>query len=281
MAEISNSTLTSYNYNAHHGANLIDQVSKAIVVLFPRGILIAGYNMTGDLLMTKYTEYKDALPVWILDFFEHRFIDEPLLKAGEKVEAIFIASDKYLLVPDEIYNSEDATSWLHKIFFIESNETIENYHVHEDKARYLYTCPGTIKNVANRYFPKAQVMPLGSYQFFRPYKTDAVVQCCISADHVYATVYKNKTLYWHQIFTYQNAEDIAYQINLMCKQYRINTDNMELQATVIHNALNNVVQDLTQYFPKLKYGNNAEGYASSKDWECTAALLQQLYACAS
>ena len=281
MPEFSNTTSASQSYNAHDGVNLIGQVSKVIFILFPRGLMVAGFSMQGDLLMAKYTDYKEVLPVWILDFYEHRFIDEQLLSDGNKVTAVFIACEKSLLVPDELYDTEEANKWLQRLYFIEPTETIESYRMHDDKCHYLYTSPGTIKNVVNRYFPHAQLLPLSSYQFFKPYKTDPVLQCCIASDHVYATLYKNKTLYWHQIFSYAVAEDIAYQIQLICKQYRINTDNLELQATIVHKGLSNVTQDLTQYFPKLKYGNNAEGYEAAKDWGKTVALLQQLFACAS
>ena len=281
MAEISNTTSTSQYYSAHSGGNLLSQVAKVIVSLFPRGMLVAGFSPQGDLLMANYTDYKEVLPVWILDFFEHRFIDESLLGTPTKVISVFVACDKYLLIPDALYDYDEARNWMQKLFFIESHETIESYKIHDDNCRYLFSYPGSIKNVVQRYFPKAQILPLASYQFYKPYKTDATLQCCISADHVYATTYKNKTLHWHQIFSYQNSEDIAYQIQLMCKQYRIDPDKMELQATVVHKALNGVVQDLTQYFPKLKYGNNAEGYENARDWAKTAALLQQLYSCAS
>ncbi len=281
MPEFSNTTSTSQTYRAHDGAHLIEQVSKVIAILFPRGVMTAGFSAQGDLLMAKYTDYKDVLPVWIIDFFEHRFMEEKLFTNTAKVMAIFIACEKYLLVPDDLYDAEEANKWINKLYYVEPVESIDTYRLHDDRCRYLYTAPATIKNTITRYFPQAQLLPLASYQFFKPYKTDAILQCCISADYVYATAYKNKTLYWHQIFPYQNAEDIAYQINLMCKQYRIHNDNIEVQATVVHKGLNTITQDLTQYFPKLKYGNNAEGYETAKDWGKTVALLQQLFACAS
>jgi len=281
MAEIANSTVTKLSYNAHEGANLVQQVAKVILVVFPRGLTIAGFSPQGDLLIVHYTEHNESLPRWILDFYEHRFIEDKLLSVPEKIAGIFVASDKYLLVPDEVYNAEQASDWMRKIFFIESNEVIEDYRLYEDKSHYLFAYPSAIKNLSGRYFHHAAVLPLAAYQFYKPYKMESALQFCVGIDYIYATLYKNKQLAWHQVFPYQCAEDIAYQINLMCKQYRIESQNMEIQASVIHKDLNNMLSDLTQYFPKLKYGNNTESFPSVREWIQTAGLLQQLYSCVS
>jgi hypothetical protein len=281
MAELSNGTTNKLNYQAHSEGNLLPQVQKAYVVIFPRGLLTAGFSAHGDLLLAHYTEHKDSLPTWILDFYEHRFIDEKLLQQADRVISVFIATDKYMLVPDDLYDSEEAQNWFRKIYFIEANEMIESYHVREEKCRYLYAYPSSVRNLANRYFAKASLLPLAAYQFFKPFKSDPFLQCCVTKDQVVATAYKNRSLVWHQVFAYSNTEDIAYQLQLVCSQYRINPQQLEVHASVIHQNLNDVVQDLTQYFPNLKYGSSSESMTSSGEWAKAVELLRQLYACAS
>lgn len=281
MAELTNGTVTNLHFNAHEGANLITQVAKVIILIFPRGLLIAGFNATGDILMIRYTEHKHSLPTWILDFYEHSFIDDNLLQNPEKVAGIFIASEKYLLVPNELYTEHDADDWLRKIYFVEANEMVDRYRLHDDNGHYLFAYPNAIKNLVNRYFHQTPIMPLATYQFYKPYRMESMLQCCISADQVFATLYKNRNLAWHQVFSYTTAEDIAYQIQLMSKQYRIDSQNMEMQAAVIHKDLNHVIADLTQYFPKLKFGNNEDVLGSVREWYIASHLLEQLYSCVS
>jgi hypothetical protein len=281
MAELSNHTITNLYFNAHEGPTLIAQVEKVILLIFPRGLLVAGFNASGDLLMINYTAHNDSMPTWILDFYEHSFIDNKLLQAPEKIAGVFIATEKYLIIPDELFSEGHAEDWLKKIFFVESGETTDRFRLHEDKAHYLFAYSTAIKNLATRYFHVAPVLPLACYQFHKPYKMDAILQCCITPDQVIATLYKNQHLTWHQNFAYSTAEDIAYQIGLMSKQYRLDSQNMDFHVSVVHKELNNVVLDLTQYYPKLKYGNDGDNIGHSKEWNMTSNLLQQLISCVS
>ncbi len=278
MGEINNSTINYQAFNLHDGEALIEQVARVICVLLPRGIIAAGFSEHGDLLMIRYGEYSNALPAWILDFYEHRFIDEHLLHDPDKVIATFVASDKYLVVPEDFYDEGAAVKWLQKIFFVEANELLASHRMQEDKARYLYAWPGTIKSLIGRYFTASKTLPLSSYQFYKPFKTESSLQCCITPEHVFATLYKNRALHWHQVFHYESGEDIAYQIKLLCKQQKLNPDTLDIHYTIAYRGLNNVLHEMAQFFPNMR---DVEGGSSAgRQWAHTISLLQQLYACA-
>ena len=279
MPEISNSNLSQQVYNVHSGDSLLNQVSKVICVLMPRALIIAGFSAHGDLLMIRYSDYKRNLPAWILDFFEHQFINEPLLSDANKVNATFIAGEKSMVVPEVLYNETTAEEWMKKICFVEGNEIIGKHHLREDKANYLYAWPGTIKSLMTRYFGNSKILPFSAYQFYKPYKSECSLQCCITGEHVYATLYNNRTLHWHQVFPYQNAEDIAYHIKLLCQQHDIDPQRMGLQCTMASKNLAPLVNELAQYFPDLKDGTGSVG-TNDRNWTGTIYLLQQLYACA-
>lgn len=279
MSEIINSAINYHVYNVHEGETLISQVEKVICILLPRGLIVGGFSDHGDLLMVRYGDYNRSLPVWILDFFEHRFIDEPLLSGPDKVVATFIASDKYLVVPETLYEEASAVKWINELFFIEANEVLSVHRLHDDKARYMYAWPATIKNLVGRYFPSSKIMPLSTFQFYKPYKADSLLQCCITPEQAYATLYKNRELQWHQVFNYESGEDIAYQIHQLCKQQQISIDSLELKCTVAYRGLNFVLNDMAQYFPNIKDGD-VNVVSSNGQWAPTINLLQQLFACA-
>lgn len=279
MSEITNSAINYHAYNVHEGDTLMSQVAKVICVLLPRGLIVTGFSNQGDLLMIRYGDYSKTLPTWILDFYEHRFIDEPLLSNPENVIATFVASDKFLVVPEPLYDEAEAVKWINKIFFIESNEVLAVHRLHEDKAKYMYAYPGTMKSIIGRYFVNSKLLPLATYQFYKPYKADSSLQCCITGEQVYATMYKNRLLHWHQVFGYENGEDIAYQIKLLCKQNNINADSVDMQATVTYRGLNPILNAMSQYFPNIRE-SEANVVANNKQWAPAIALLQQLYACA-
>lgn len=279
MSEVTHSSKNQQVYRVHTGDTLMMQVSRVIFVLLPRGICIAGFSDRGDLLTIHYNDYKKSLPAWIIDFFEHEFLNDSLLASPHKVVGVFIASDKTMLVPEVIYNESEATQWLNKLNFVEGNEVVSTHELREDKAHYVYSWPAAMKSLINRYFSKAKVMPFAAYQFYKPFKSECSLQICITNNEVFATLYKNRTLNWHQVFGYQTAEDIAYRLKHVCKHYNVDEKEMVFQCTVANKNLATIITELTQYFPDLKDGSSNVA-ASDRSWTATVYLLQQLYACA-
>ncbi|HEY1031183.1 MAG TPA: DUF3822 family protein [Flavipsychrobacter sp.] len=279
MSEVTNTSLNHQVYRVHNGDSLVSQIARVILVLTPRSITTAGFSERGDLLMISHNDYKKSLPPWILDFFEHEFLNETLLGAPHKVIAAFVATDKTMLVPEILFKEQEADKWIRQLHFIERNEVMSTYHLREDKAHYLYAWPAAIKSLIGRYFTKARVLPFSSYQFYKPFRSECSLQCSITGDQVYATLYKDRTLYWHQVFNYQTAEDIAYHFKHLCKQHDINESELSLQCTPANKNLAGIVTELTQYFPELKDGSGNVP-SNDRNWTGTIYLLQQLYACA-
>jgi hypothetical protein len=279
MIEASNSAGTRQAYNLHNGDSLLSQVTRVVCVIMPRALAIAGFSDRGELLTIRYNDYKQNLPPWILDFFEHQFINEPLLSAPHKITAAYIAGDKSMIVPDVLYNSESAEKWMRQLQFVEGNEIITPYHLADDKAQYLYAWPAAMKSLISRYFAKAQELPFAAYQFYKPVKGEYNMLCSITPEFAYATLYHNRALLWHQAFEYQNAEDIAFKLQLLCQQNDIEYSKVDVQGTGVAKSLNNTVQAISQYFPQLKDGS---GTVTTNDaaWTNAIYLFQQLYACA-
>ncbi len=279
MTEVSNSTNSRQAYNVHNGDSLLSQVARVIIVIMPRALAVAGFSDKGDLLTIRYNDYKKSLPPYLLDFFEHQFINEPLLSAPHKVTSAFIAGDKSMLVPDVLFNAETSEKWMRQLQFVEGNETITPYHLADDKAQYMYAWPAAVKSLISRYFAKAQELPFASYQFYKPVKGEYSLLCSITPEFAYATLYNNRALIWHQSFDYQNAEDIAFRLQLLCQQNDIDAAKINIQATGISKSLNNTVLALSQYFPHLKDGSGSV-QATDTGWTGAIFLFQQLYACA-
>lgn len=278
MSEVNKNAINYHSYDAYQDENLISQVARVVCTLLPKGLLVAGYNEHGDLQMVRYGDYSNAVAPWMLDFYEHRFLGEPLLQQPEKVIAFFICSDKYLLVPEELYEEHAAARWLRQIFFIEGNEMISAYPLEDDQVRYLYAWPAAVKSLIGRYFPDAKILPFAAYQFYKPYRTGHHLQCAITPESVYATLYHNRALQWHQVFAFTNGEDIAYHIHLLFKQWKVKAADADLNYSGIYRGMNPVLNEMSQYFESM---HDVEAAISSgHQWVHTIKLLQQLYSCA-
>lgn len=279
MAEVSNSVVNYQAYNVVEGESLKNQVSRIIGIMLPRGFAAAGFSDRGDLLMIRYSDYPKDLAEWVPDFFDHRFAEEPLLQAKEMVVAIYVMTEKFMLVPNNMYDANSAVSWLRKLFFIEENETIDHYNVQDEKLQYIYSWPSALKGLAARYFPNARFIPLSAYQFTQLYKIETALHCCFSESYVTATFYQNRQLKWHQVFAYINAEDIAIKIHQVAKEFNCSVEDISMFYANTHTKLNQLAYQVSQYIPNVQ-PVEAGIMITNQEWSATVSLFQRLYLCA-
>src|SRR5437868_6617970 len=76
-------------YNIKEDASVTLGVAVVICVLVQRGLLVAGFDESKELLTMHYSGYNRSRPVWEVNFFENTFIQEPLLSDKSKVKGVF------------------------------------------------------------------------------------------------------------------------------------------------------------------------------------------------
>jgi len=270
MTDLTTSS-TNKVYIANNDSALIAGVTKAVCVLTPGSLAIAGFNSKNELIVID--QYDNDSGKWNNDFLENKFQNKSLENLLRSCTATFITNDKSLVVPKALYNESEAVKWMNQFDLITKDEVIYT-HPLKDKAYYLFTIPADVRELLIKYLPKAKVLPLAAYQFHKQAKADAFVACCIAKELAYFTVYKNNNLQLHKIFSYQNAEDIAYAISLACKEAGFDANSATLEFAITDKDLQNVVVQLTQYFPDLYWG------LDNADWTSNIYLMQLLNTCA-
>lgn len=275
MFQVTNSTLNEQIYPADITEDVLNRVAGINIILMPRAICVAGFDADRKLIATKYHDYQQDLNNWIIDFYEHRFLNDELLKAADKVTAVFVASDRNMPVPAELYTQQDAEQWMRSIHFVEEDEVINDYQLTDSGIHYLYAWPQAMGRLIKRYFADAAILPLATYQLN---DDEDAAYCCLTNGMAYATLYKDSKLQWHQAFKYANAEDIAYQLMHAHKKFDTEPKSMNLQCTTVCELLSGVVNELQAYFPNLKDGT-AKVQTDNQNMVSTIFLLQQLYAC--
>ena len=265
-------------YNIREDDTLSSRVALVICVLVQRGMLMAGFSISKELLTIQYKGYNKNKPIWELDFYEHVFANEPILAIKEKIKGVFICSDKDLVVPSELYIEEDAQRWLKHIHFVEATDVITSYPLTDEKAVYLHAAPINIVELIKINFKHCEILPLAIYQFRNPHKQTLHMQCCLTNEQVCLSLHNNSQLLWHKVFNYATAEDIAYAINLYCSENDIDPAKLGIMCNALSCAEFERINELTQYFPGLKAGN---GRALGTDWDASISLANQLFACVS
>ncbi len=263
-------------YNLHEDESLSSQVAQVICILLQRGMLTAGFTADKELLMLHYSGYNNHKPVWELDFFEHIFLQEPLLAAKEKVKGVFVLSDKNLVIPNDLYDENEAGNWLGHVHFIEPNDVILSYSLDDDNAQYLFAVPLSITELVKINFKKAALLPFPVYCFKNTNKQGLYLQCCITGEQLCATLHNYSQLLWHRIFEYSSAEDIAFSINQLCIENHISSSDVSFNCNATSAAEYDTLNELSQYFPTIKNGSGATIHTR---WDGAICLAQQLLAC--
>ncbi|GAA4469773.1 hypothetical protein GCM10023093_29800 [Nemorincola caseinilytica] len=265
-------------YNIREDEQLLSRVALVVCVLTRRELYIAGLSITKELLTIHYYAYNANKPVWETGFFEQLFANEPLLLVREKVKGIFIASDRELIVPDELYNEAEAIRWLHRLHFIEQNDVIRSHPLENDKATYMLAVPLNIAELIKINFKKAAVLPLPAYHFGERPAQSLHLQLCFGNGQVAVTLHNYSQLLWHRYIEYTSAEDVAFAIRAHCRENYIDPAKLTITCNALSAAEYDVINELSAYFQVVKAGNGLTIHAR---WDPAITLANQLLECVS
>ena len=263
-------------YNAREDEQILSWTEYVTCVFTRRGLLAAAFNSGNELLSMHYAGYGKERPVWELDFFEPLFAQEPLLVKHDLITKVFFCSEQNLVVPDELYNKEEAENWLKHIHFIEPSDTIEHYHLKEQKANYVYAIPHNIRELVRINCKKATVMPLPAYQFSHKSTQHTYLQCFMSGEQACVSLYHLNLLIWHRVFDYSTAEDIAYEIRVVCREHKIAADKLTVACNAMSATEYAIANELSQYFSAITTG---DGHSIKSLWSPALSLIKQLQSC--
>lgn len=276
---INNSTTKHLVYKAHEAETLMSEVSRVICVLMPHAFLAAGLNASNNIRIAQYYAYDKTLQPWQNEFFEHTLRNEPLLGDLSILPKVFIASGKQVIIPEELYHEADAVAWLRNVFFIEADETIHHYKLSKDRAQMTFAVTAIAENLAKTYFNHATIRPSNACQYSSTTEGNSL-DLLLMDEAVWATFRQKGKLIWHQYFSYNNAEEIAHRIAMVCKEHNVNHTDVDMQGAAVSPELTGILETLQSFFPKLKY-DNADVAAGQESWAPVIYFVQQLNACVS
>ncbi len=264
-------------YNASDDVNILADIARVTCVLNRRSMLAAAFNPANELLSVHFVGYNRERVVWDLDFFEQLFSQEALLADRTKITKVFFFTAAQLTVPDELYDEGEAMQWLKQVQFVDANDVVKEHYQKEDKAHYLYSIPLNIEALVKINCVNATILPLAAYQFASNHTRGVRVHCFLTNDQACVSLYHFGTLLWHRIFEYRWAEDIAYEIRLVCEEHKINADKISVACNAVSSSEYKVVNALSQYFSGITTGT---GHTISTVWSPALSLIKQLESCA-
>lgn len=276
--QVDSGTRRMYPATGHD--TLLSEVRDVHCILMPRALLITGFSQEGRILMARYNSYDRELPGWNAGFFEQEFGSEPMLRTPGQVKAIFIGSREELLIPNDLYQESAARKWMESLQAICPDDVLYGYDTRSADAQYAFALPAAMDKLLHRYFGDTRIIPLAAYQFHKPAAgVPNLFQCLIAQDTVIATLHQGGKLFWHQHFSYQTAEDIAWQVASLCRELSIPRVDLTIECTTLCDDCYDLGPELERYFPKIRWSVGSGGDGPDA-WAPVVYLAQQLYACA-
>lgn len=267
-------------YSAHTGTSLLSEVAYSICVLFPRALVTAGFHEKGHALMVRCSEYDASGHEWNASFFEHEFINDPLLGGPQPVKAVFTAPEAFLLTPDVLFDPARAEEWLQKIFFREHDLTIEHHAISAAQAHTSYYLPLKVRELIRQYFREASLLPVAATHFCNLSTSGNQLQCTIAPGNALATLHHKGQLLWCQEFAWANVEDIAYQLKTALQQHRVAEGTTQMDCCTAGTSVNAVAEALCAYFPGMSRHHDSI-ITHDSQWSSTLYFLLQLRSCVS
>lgn len=265
-------------YLAYKGDDLLSQVQRVICVITPNAFVSAGFHPSGEVLVVD-SSLLDASR-WNASFIEYELLNDPLLAAPEQIRSIYVASVKNIIIPDELYSSEDiARQWLKALFHCEADEQTEVHHLERNETHTCFSYPESIRDIFGKYTSGLSILPLNLTHFSNNGGAESLLQCTVTDGYAIGTLHHKNTLHWHQTFEYQNAEDIAYKLASACRHFGIDLQSCSLNINATSIEQHTILKKLNQYLPALQSKAGISDLISP-EWSATIRLFQQLYACA-
>lgn len=268
-----------YTYLANTDENILSEVTTVHCVLFPKTLLVAGYNKSGRLLVAHYNRANDETPDWDTHFFEQDFINEKLLGVPQQVQAIFIGAEEYLMVPRSLYQEKEASEWLKTIFTTPPNTSIQSYYIKSLEAHYLFAFPSEIAKLLHRYFGTTKLLPATGFHFQNQMSNTATqLYLLLTQDKAISTLYKDGQLQMHHHSKYNNPEELVFTIAQLCQAHQINLEQVPIECALLRENCTEFAADLACYLPNIKWQQEPSGSATQNTH--LEFLAQKLYACA-
>jgi|GEM_PF-818855 len=251
--------------------NAITTILEMQLLLWQKGMCVAGYNAEGIPQKVKTFFFpKD----WDLEFMEHIFVNDPLFAGEEPFTQIWLAEERIILVPEQLYVKDYADEWFRKFHFLDADELL----FHDDlnpalDAQIIFPIPENLKELLHQYMKDAQLNALSKIALSLSSETQGNLIKIINLPKVVLlSLQENGKNILHQVCCYENAENIIYKIAVILQEKDLTQDEIKISISGIAPFYNNILDELRNFFPIIDPFENTT--AASLDF------LKKLYLCA-
>jgi len=250
-----------------------DTISGIHLMIWSGGFSMAAFNGENTPLMVQtYLTRKRPDHLWMKELIRQ---DGFLKRHARKVSKVWLSEERNLLVPHDIYEENDAESWLRKFHYLSPDESLLHFNLEGVLgANILFPISEDLKVFLTYEFPKAVFAPL-SRQAFLPDEKESPVgaqMVCLPRE-VILTLSHNGQFIYHLVYPYESPQNIIYKIALVLEEKGMSQEQVTaIRFSGIAPFWNNIIHELSPYF--------SLSVPSQDTTEMTLQFLKDLCSCA-
>lgn len=256
------------HFNMHDDP--LTNIETLHLVLWDKGICIAGYDGTGAVLTTKvYTHAAHDIAA-----VESVFINEPLVAGPQPITHIWIADERNIVIPQHLYEQQAAEQWLRSFHFIETEERIQATGIQQHlQATVVYPVQEKLITLFHKYFAEAKIDAVSGMVLCQENGSERDTADIILLDtKAILTLRQKGALLSHQVTEITDIHNLVYTIGLMCQQHGIATEELHVALSGLC-ITEETAATLKSFFPRITVPGS-EQFSSF-------TLLSKLISCAS
>lgn len=257
-----------WQYEAEDNA-LVD-MDKLHLIVWPDGLCITGFDQDGTPLKIKTFLFREN---WDTGFMQHLFENDPLFAGPQPISRVWLAEARNILVPGPLYEENEAGEWLGKFHFLEAGESLMHISMqpHQD-IQMIFPVKDALKALFDQYLPEARISALSLVAMQQPETGGPFLEIINLPKMILLSLRENQRFLLHQIYPYENAENVVYKVALILEEKGLAQDQVRLSLAGIAPFWNNLNTELPLYFD-----------AAGKLEDTTAVsltFLKKLFSCA-
>lgn len=233
-------------------------VHEIHLLIWQKGIAVAGFDQQRQLMVAQTYLAREMPDSQLIHELSER---HTLLKNQiSKVNKIWYSDNRFLLIPNQIHETEQAEEWIQKFHFIEPGNSILHFDL-KYSADAKLVCPinDDLKETLTAKFLNAKIEPTSKFLLWKNQENQTQLQIqCFSREAIIALAHDGKLLNLVS-YTYDSPKDLTYKIARLISEYDLQHDAF---STIDFYGLapfwNNTIDEIRKFFKTSIQNKNSE-----------------------
>lgn len=250
--------------------NVLIDMSSLHLIVWPNGLCVTAFDKGGIPMKVKTFVFREH---WDIAFMQDLFENDPLFAGPQPINHIWIAEARNILIPEPLYEESQAGEWIGKFHFLEADEQLLhiNMQPHQD-IRMVFPVRQALTDLFRQYLPEARISALSRVSMVQGTGLNGTFLEIVNLPKmILLSLRENERFVLHQIYPYENTENVIYRIALILEEKGISQEQVQVSLSGIAPFWNNLNIELPRFFKSISHSEDTTAISLT--------FLNKLFSC--